>query len=385
MRRGKAGMAEFKMGSGPVFFIRGGAWVGALFCAGVLAVSGCSRETSPLPPSLSPALAYLADSSAKRVYFNAAALPHLVKIAPDWLEGSDRDPRSERVRSMAQAALNPKLFRQLDRQERFDAILLVGDPVQFRPLMEHLIKTQDWALERVDPWSLIYRRGTEETITRESIGRVAAQWDGAASAVRAKALAAMAERLVAAGRLEAGGELVEAARKADGGSVEACAAEGWYRLARGEWKQAIAAAQRGLDLESRNRALLSVKAQGLYFSKRFEEAYEVSRELLAGAPEDPVMLFTHAKIAHEVRSFQEEIQILRKLIGIADREKRSTSWYRVYLGQALATRGEGEAALVELDKALEDSDLPADQRDFASSARARVDLRLHPKQEGRTP
>jgi tetratricopeptide (TPR) repeat protein len=327
----------------------------------------------------------MAESSARKVYFNAAALPHLVKLGPGWLEAEDMEPRSERVRSMAQAALNPKLFRQLDRQERFDAILLVGDPVQFRPLMEHLIRTQDWALERVDPWSLVYRRGTEETITRESIGRVAAQWDGAAPAVRAKALAAMAERLVAAGRLEAGGELVEAALKADAGSLEASAAEGWYRLARGEWKQAVAAAQRGLDRSKGHRALLSVKAQGLYFSKRFEEAYEISRELLAGAPEDPVMLFTHAKIAHEVRSFQEEIQILRKLIGIAEREKRSTSWYRVYLGQALATRGEGEAALVEFDKALEDGELPADQRDFARSARARVNLRLHPGDGARTP
>ena len=125
------------MGFGSVRFQWGGAWLRALFCAGLAVVSGCSRETSPLPPSLSPALVYLAESSAKRVYFNAAALPHLVKIAPDWPEASDRDPRSERVRSMAQAALNPKLFRQLDRQERFDAILLVGDPVQFRPLMEH--------------------------------------------------------------------------------------------------------------------------------------------------------------------------------------------------------------------------------------------------------
>jgi len=251
--------------------------------------------------------------------------------------------------------------------------------------MEHLIKTQDWALERVDPWSLIYRRGTEERITRESIGRVAAQWDGGAPGMRAKALAAMAERLVAAGRLEEGGGVVAEERKADSRSVEAYAAEGWYRLARGEWKQAVAAAQQGLEFAKGHRALLSVKAQGLYFSKRFEEAYEISRELLAGAPEDPVMLFTHAKIAHEVRSFQEEIQILRKLIGIAEREKRSTSWYRVYLGQALATRGEGEAALVEFDKALEDSELPADQRDFARGARARVDLRLHPGDAGRMP
>jgi len=100
--------------------------------------------------------------------------------------------------------------------------------------------------------------------------------------------------------------------------------------------------------------------------------------LLEGSPEDPVMLFVHAKIAHEVRSIQEEIEVLRKLIGFAEREKRSTSSYRVYLGQALAMRGEGEEALRELDAALADPDLPPDQLDFARSARGRVELKVRP-------
>ena len=318
---------------------------------------------------------------AKNVYFNGAAFPLLLKSPPLWLAEADRGSVSERVRSMAQAALNPKLFRQLDRQEHFDALLLVGDPVQFRPLMEHLIKTQDWGLERVDPWSLLYRRGGGEEFTMEKLWKEVGRWDHAPEGERATAVAAISERLVAAGRLASAGELLETARKWAPANIAVCTAEGWYRLARGEWKQAVAAAERALKSDKRYRPALSVKAQGLYFSKKFEEAYQLSRELLEEAPEDPVMLFTHAKISHEVHAFQEEVGILRKLIAVAEREKRSTCWYEVYLGQALATIGKGEEALLNFDKALSDPELPADQRDFAKSARAKVQLHLHPEAE----
>ncbi|RFC42269.1 MAG: Tetratricopeptide (TPR) repeat [Verrucomicrobia bacterium] len=360
--------------------LRGGFLAG---CA-ALAVGGCSRAPSTLPIEMAPVLAHVVQLGAKKIYFNGAAFSELVKTPPVWLGAEDRVSSSEHVRAMAQAVMDPKLFRQLDRQERFEVLLLVGDPMQFRPLMEHLLKTQDWALDRVDPWSLVYRRGGAETFTMESIWNEAGRWDKAPNPVRAAAVAAISERLVAAGRLEAAGELLEVAKKLDASGAPVCAAEGWYRLARGEWKQAVAAADRALRSEKRFRPALSVKAQGLYFSRRFAEAYELSRELLEEAPKDPVMLFMHAKISHEVRAFQEEVLILRQLIELATREKRSTSWYDLYMGQALATTGKGEAALQSFDKALADPELPADQRDFAKSARAKVQLHLRPPGDGWT-
>lgn len=279
---------------------------------------------------------------------------------------------------MAQAALDPRLFRQLDRQERFEVLILAGDPVRYRPLQEHLIRTQDWTLEWVDPWCLLYRRGKVEPLTAERIRETVGRLQVEKPASRAQALAAMAERLVGARRFEEALFLIGQAREADGGEPAVWTAEGSYRLARGEWTQAVAMADKALALDRGWAAAKAVKAQGLYFSKRYEEAYRLSRELLAGAPDDPVMLFAHAKIAHEVRSIQEEVEVLRKLIGFAEREKRSTSAYRVYLGQALAMRGAGEEALAELDAAIADPELPPDQLDFARSARARVDLKVHP-------
>ena len=356
-------------------------WALRLCCAAMFVcglATGCSRARPVQEHSPAPALERLQAQGVKAVYFTGAAFAGLVSKPPVWLPVEDRDFASPRVRTMAQAALDPKLFRQLDRQERFEVLLLAGDPVRYRPLQEHLVRTRDWTLEWVDPWCLLYRRGKTEELTLEATRAMAGRFAQQKPGVRAQSLAAMAERLVGAQRFEEALELIGLARAADAGEPAVWTAEGSYRLARGEWAQAVAAADKALAVEKHYAAAQAVKAQGLYFSKRFEEAYVLSRGLLEAAPEDPVMLFAHAKIAHEVRSIQEEIEVLRKLIGFAEREKRSTSSYRVYLGQALAMRGAGEEALAELDAALADPDLPPDQLDFARSARGRVELKVRP-------
>jgi tetratricopeptide (TPR) repeat protein len=344
----------------------------------LLAVGGCFRQRSAAVHSPAAALERLEAMGVKSVYFTGAAFNSLAAQPPQWLGTQDRDATSPRVRAMAQAALDPRLFRQLDRQDRFEALILAGDPVRYRPLQEHLLRTQDWTLEWVDPWCLLYRRGKAEALTAEKTREMAARQPPGKSGVRAQALAAMAERLVGARRYEEALGLISQAREADPGEPAVWTAEGSYRLARGEWPQAVAMADRALALEKRSAAAKSVKAQGLYFSRRYEEAYQLSRELLEESPEDPVMLFAHAKIAHEVRALQEEVEVLRKLIGFAERAKRSSASYRIYLGQALAMRGAGEEALAELDAALTDPELPPDQLDFARSTRARVDLKVHP-------
>ncbi len=312
--------------------IRSALGTAGLCCA--LAGGACSRALPVQEHSPVAAMERLEATGAKTVYFTGAAFAALVgktlQNPPPWLPSTDREAASPRVRAMAQAALDPKLFRQLDRQERFDALILAGDPVRYRPLQEHLLRTQDWTLEWVDPWCLLYRRGKVEPLTAEKTKELAARLVQGKGGARAQSLAAMAERLVGARRFEEALALLGQAREADAGEPAVWTAEGSYRLARGEWPQAVAMADKALSLDKDWAAAKAVKAQGLYFSKRYEEAYQLSRELLEGAPEDPVMLFAHAKIAHEVRSLQEEVEVLRKLIGFAERESRRWwSWTRL--------------------------------------------------------
>jgi tetratricopeptide (TPR) repeat protein len=349
------------------------AWLGGWLGLWVLLWLGACRGGGERQgPGVQGVLEFLREHSARAVYFNAQAHADVVAANPDWLAAGDRQPKSARVRAMAQAVQSPGLFRQLDRQEHFDALVLAGDPTLYRPLSEHLWKTEDWVLGWADGYAVVYRRGAASALTVERMRAVVESSGRMPNERRGRWLAAMADGLVGARRLEWAAEVLEAAQKVDGGSPAVWASRAGYHLARGEWGAAIGAADRALKREGRFRPALSAKAQGLYKMGRFGDAYQISVRLLEDAPEDPVMLFTHANIAHEVSAFQEEIAVLRKLIGIATREGRPVSGYRVYLGQALGRVGKGEEALVELQGALDDPELPPNQRAFASDARERV-------------
>lgn len=193
---------------------------------------------------------------------------------------------------------------------------------------------------------------------------------------RAERLAALGDRLVGARRMDEARSVLEEAGSVMGGLAAVLAVEGRYRLERGEWSKAVAFSDRALRAHPGHRPSLSVKAQALYFSKRFREAYGISRRLLEDSPEDPVMLFTHAKVAHEVGEFAEEIRVLERLIELAGKQKRSTGSFRVFLGQAMAKTGDGEGALRELSLALQDPELAKSERDFAEDALKRVRVRM---------
>ena len=353
-------------------------WLGLAAAACVLLVSGCRSEKDPSATTPQLALEHLQGAGLNSVYFNGGAVAGVFATWPHWLKEEDRAVRSPRVRAMAQAALSPKLFRQLDRQEHFDAVLLCGDPIQFKPLLEHLVQSGDWALDWLDPFSLVYVRGSEESFSSESISNVVRHWDAASKKLKASALAGISERLVAAHRKDAGLQMLEQAHAESDDVAEVWVAEGNFRLARGEMERAVSAADRALRIDKRNRAAKSVKAQGLYFSRHFEDAYLLSKELFDDSPEDPVMMFNHAKISHEVGAIEEEIGILRKLVRIALKEGRSASWFRVYLGQALGMTGKGTEAIAEFDLALGDVDLPEDQRQTAENYKKRIEKMLEP-------
>lgn len=326
---------------------------------------GCGRPTwhAENPLLTTPAIA-LEALSAKSLYFNATAHPWLATQRPELLTAEDRQDGSPRVRTMAQATQNPKLFRQMDRQTRFDAVLLVGDPSQYRPLLEHLLESQDWTLAYLDHTSLIYRRGGEPWAA-ERLAAVRAQLAEAPRREQASFLAQAAGKLVAVRQTAAAKGLLEEAQKLGPKLPDVWSATAQYRMARGEWTEALASADRALALDANFLPALASKTQALYSTKRFAEAYDFSKKLIAQRSDDPGLLFYHAKICHEAKAFGEEIRALEKLISLAEAEGRSASGYRIYLAQAYASDGEAEPALAQFRRALEDPELPAEQRKFA--------------------
>jgi tetratricopeptide (TPR) repeat protein len=328
----------------------------------------------PDPLLTTPTIA-LESLKTKSLYFNNSARPWLLAQRPDLLAAEDRDADSERSRGLTQAVQNPKLFRQLDRQARFDAVLLTGDPSQYKPLLDHLIATKDWKLSYVDHTSLVFRRDVSRPWELADLATVRARLAKNSAYERATALAQTATKLLAAGQPELGKKLLDEAAQLAPRHPEVANGLAIYHLDRGEWREASAQVEKALSADGKFLPALATKTQLLYGTKRFSEAYDLSRELVAKLPQDPGLLFYHAKIAHEAHAYKAEIEALEKLVTWADFEGRPVGGYQLYLGQAYASVGDAQRSIDSFMLALNDPDLPADQRAFARENIARIKKR----------
>ncbi len=341
----------------------------ALAAALVLISSRFWPKENPLVRT--PVLA-LETLTAQSLYYNAAARPWLLAQRPELLTPEDRDDLSARTRSFIQAVQNPKLFRQLDRQHRFDTLLLVGNPSQYRPLLEHLLEAKDWRLQYLDHTSLIFRRDGKVPWTPDQFSRIRERLAQASIEDRAAILSQAADKMIAVRATTAARQLLEDARGLAPNSPEVWSTWGQYQMALGQWKEAVIAADQALLVDGDFVPALACKAQSLYAMKYFSDAYTISRKLMEELGNDPALLFYHAKIAHEARAYSDEIRTLQKLVKMAEEQQRPASGYRVYLGQAYATDGQAGPALEQFGRALADPDLPKEQRTFATESAAMI-------------
>jgi tetratricopeptide (TPR) repeat protein len=328
----------------------------------------------PDPLVITPTLA-LESLQAKTLYFNSVARPWLIAQRIDLLKPEDADPDSERTREFTQAVQVPKLFRQLDRKYRFDALLLTGDPSQYRPLLDHLVETKDWKLTYIDHTSYVFRRDETKAWELADFTKVRAHFAKKPDFQQATVLAQTATKLIAIRRQEPAYQLLKDAEKLSSRNPDVANGLAIYHLERGEWKEASKQVERALSLDKEFIPALATKTQLLYGAKYFSEAFEISKQLIARLPEDPGLLFYHAKIAHEAHAYKAEIETLEKLIAWADAEGRPVAGYQLYLGQAYATIGDGRRSIDSFMLALNDPDLPADQRAFARDNILRIKKR----------
>lgn len=330
----------------------------------------CAKEN---PLVTTPRLA-LETLTARTLYYNGPARPWLLALRPELLTPEDRDDRSDRTRAFAQAVANPKLFRQLDRRDRFDTLLLVGDPSQYRTLLDHLLETGDFVLVYADHTSLVFRRdGAAWSLA--ALAHLRGKIATASQREKATVLALAGTKLVAVKRTEEGLALLEEAKTLDPKVAEAWSGLALDQLNRGHWVEALAAADRALAIESGHLGALSIKTQCFFATKRFNEAYALSKKLIERLPDDPNILFKHAQIAHEAHAYKTEIKALEKLIARAEAEDRETTGYRIYLAQAYMAASNGAKAIENFERVLKDPALPQDQRDFARDSIQRIKSR----------
>ena len=310
--------------------------------------------------------------AAKSLYFNGPAQPWLLALRPDLLTAEDRDVHSVRYREFAQAVASPPLFRLLDRKQHFDTLLFVGDPSQYRALLDHLVERKDFALAYVDHTSMVFKRSTPAPWALKDLAAVRARLGQMTAGETADFLALTAAKLTTARRESDAKSLLDEALALDAKCVDAWNALAGYEMERGEFANALEDTGRALSLDAKHLGALATRTQVFYATKRYNEAYALSKQVVERLPDDPNVLFKHAQIAHEAHAYTTEIATLEKLIALAEADQRSTTGYRLYLAQACTAAGKAQPAIDNFTRVLADPDLPADQRKFSTESLERI-------------
>jgi len=311
----------------------------------------------PKSPEITVPNAALAALKGPRVFFSPSARPHLEKAHPEYL------PAEANARNLAQACQDPRLFREIDRATRFSDIWLFGETSAYKPLLEHLIGTKDFGVTYVDHASIILRRDAGDAWQPGDPSVESKRFSDARE--RAYFLAQYASRLVAIHRPDAATRWLKLAEETAPEVPEVWTAWSTQRMAKGDWDEALRYVDRALAIDDNFVPGIACKAQCLYASKKFHAAYDLSARLLKASPDDAGLLFYHAKLAHEAREFESEINALQRLIALAEKAGANVSGYRVYLAQAYAANGDADGAMDQVTLALLDTTLPREQRQFA--------------------
>jgi tetratricopeptide (TPR) repeat protein len=362
--------------------------IAAIVAFVLIAIAGVfawNRWISPwlYPPSplvVTPSIA-LESLSSKNLFFSNEARPWLLKLRPDLLHADDMNTDSARSRSIRQANVNPKLFRQLDRQLRFDTVLLLGDPSGYQRLLDHLTEAEpsrrDFQLVYLDHWTYVFRRGDPKRWEVADVEAVRKKIGGGSPGDRAAFLAKTAAKLIAIREYGTAKKWLEEALSLDGDSVDALAGMANFQITLGKWKEAEAFADRALEKEPDFVPALAARVVIQRATKHFLDALRTSIRLNELIPENPIRLWQHAETAREARKRGEQVKALERLIALAEEEERPAGTYWFYLGDAHIYLATEDATHVPkaaecFRKALADATLSSEHRKFAEERMATI-------------
>lgn len=349
-------------------------FVALLFVVGCgFALWWATRPPVPVSPELgTPALSLrsLPPTLPGPLFFNLQALPFLKENWQQWggAFGSTSQLPEELAVPFDASTRNPQEWRVLDRKWRFGAVLLTGDPANFRPLLEHLRSSSDWKLTQIDPTSFLFQRAPARAWTNAGIAPLLEAFAQHPVKEQQVARVQVAHRLLFIGEIPAAQALLDEVLKADPDSIEA-----WTEMASaygvsGKWKESMDATDHALSLDAHYRPARVAQANAFYAMGRFDKALCVTRVLYEEVPGDGQILLLHAKVAHAAHAYQEEIVVLQSMITAAQGASQPVGLLQIYLGQAYAAIGDGGAAHDQLESALKDPSLSEADRAFAQKA-----------------
>lgn len=350
----------------------------------VAVVGGITWSTLRSAPALSPelatprlALAHLSAGQApnesnepRSLFFTPPALP-FVKAHPDWI-GGDPAKAEALAKEYNLVAHNPKAWRTLDRQSRFDTVLLMDDPAAFRPLLDHLSGSTDWTLTYLDATSIIFRRSPAKAWSAADLTPLKETFATHPKREQILLRVQTAHRLIALNEMNLAKTLLDEASAIDPDSAVAWSQLSFWHATQGQWNGAVAAAERAYKADPQHLPAVTAQANALFAQGKFNEALKLTRQLVKELPEDGPALYLHAKVTHAAHAYTQEIEVLKKIIDLAAPRSLPTGTWRVFLGQAYAATGEADAALKEFELALKDPTLTTRERSFSEKALNRL-------------
>lgn len=350
-----------------------------LALAGLFAIWFFSRPEKPLSAELTgPKLALEAFAPALRarpLFFTRADLPALGERWKEWgqaLAGAAPEALAAEFEGTLQS---PQAWRVLDRKWRFGAVLLTGEPAAFRPLLDHLHRSADWTLARVDPAGYVFERSPARAWTAAEIPATLEVFKNHAPVEQRTARLQLAHHLMFLEEMAAAKELLDETL-----ALQPKSREAWTELAQwhgmaGDWPAALKAAVQALEYSRNYRPARTVQAEALAALGRFEEALPLTRDLYDAVPSDPQILLLHAKVTHGAHAYHEEIVVLQRLIGLLQGRSQSVAFWQLYLGQAYAATGNAILAEDQFKAALRDPGLAPRDREFALRALDQLEMK----------
>jgi len=338
--------------------------LGALILLAVCLVYTLTRPPVVSPDITTPALA-VAALDAQSPYFTISARDYLSKKKPEWVSAHNSE---EDRRDFKRAEADPEMWRQLDHKYHFDAILLCGDPGEYRKLLDHLLLTRDWTLTYLDHTSLIFKRSPAKPWSIDDFHALQQKFANHPKPDRALFLMQSGAKLVAVGEFGLSKQLLDESLSLDGNSAEAWTQLANYEMQDINYGKALEYIGRALAIDGENEHALATKAQIYYSMKRYDDALAVSEQLVKAEPDDQNILFFHSKIAHEAHAYSQEIATLKHLIELAEKEHEPTAGFHIYLAQAYARKEDNAGSLEEFQKALDEGGLSPEQLQYINDS-----------------
>ncbi|HWB58554.1 MAG TPA: hypothetical protein VG733_03640, partial [Chthoniobacteraceae bacterium] len=314
----------------------------------------------------------------KSLYFTLSAHNYLASRKPEWI-AAHNDAQS--MEDFFHAGQDGTIWRKLDRQFHFDAILLCGDPSEFQPLLSYLTMSPDMTLVYLDHTSLIFMRSPAKPWTPDNLHELKEKFASYPKLDRANFLTKLATNLIAAGRGTLAKQTLDESLSLDSNSPDTWTQLAHYDAQTNNLSGALDEIDRALKLDPGNYYALTTRVRVLQFMKRYQDAMRASNDLLKTRPDDSMLLYQHVMVAHDaakagVSSYREEINTLRHLIDIVSAQKQPVSGFRIYLAQAYEMDGQATAALDEFQQALDEGSLSDEQEELIQKQMKSIEKQL---------